>query len=72
MWETLAAQTGPWGGWVLFGALGTYVCRQIIAGKLIPRSSHLREIGYKDATIAELKDQVKILAGSHDKVGPVS
>ena len=68
----MAGQAGPWGGWVLFGALATYIVRMVLTGKLIPRSSHLREIGYKDATISELKDQVKILAGSHDRVGPVS
>ena len=74
MWETLAAlaQGGPW-------ALVGLCVVSIFTGWLIPRSSHLREIGYlereakaKDETIAELKDQIKILAGSHDKVGPVS
>lgn len=74
MWDTLAAlaQGGPW-------ALVALSVVSIFRGWLIPKSSHLREIGYlereskaKDATIAELKDQMRILAGSHDKVGPVS
>lgn len=71
MWETLAVQGGPW-------ALVGLCVVSIFRGWLIPRSSHLREIGYlerearaKDATIVELKDQIKILAGSRDK-GPVS
>ena len=51
----------------------------VLTGRLIPRSSHLREMGYveremkaKDATIAEQKEQIRTLLGSRDKVGPVS
>lgn len=72
VWQTLAVQGGPW-------ALISLGVVSIFRGWLIPRSSHLREIGYverasnaKDATIAEQKEQIKTLLGSRDKVGPVS
>lgn len=75
MWTTLAAVAQQ--GWPV--ALVALCVVSIFRGWLIPRSTHLREIGYMErenkaqaATIAELKDQLRILAGSQDRVGPVS
>lgn len=68
-----------WPSIVLNGGISGLVVVSIIRGWLIPRSTHLREIGYlerasnaKDATIAEQREQIKTLLGSRDKVGPVS
>lgn len=67
MWETLAARGGPLG---LATFVVTLVVVSLIRGWLIPLSTHLRELGYREetikdqkATIAELKHQRDVLLG---------
>jgi hypothetical protein len=65
--------------WIGNGSIGSLILISLVRGWLIPRATHLREIGYleranqaKDATIAEQKQQINLLLGSRDRVGPVS
>ena len=58
--------TSPWAGIATYTGLAAFVVLALVREWLIPRSTHLREIAYREARISELKATNELVDARND------